>query len=117
MELDIGSGEPTFAFTQDGETLTGTCQGTFGEAEVSGTGTGNEIEFRFGGQLGDAVYTGTIDGNMKKGTCDYGGLGEGRGTRSGSDPDMPAPVRAERAVWFSGRREWPTRTRSTGSGS
>ena len=54
VELDIGSGEPTFAFTQDGETLTGTCQGTFGEAEVSGTVTGNEIKFRFGGPLGDA---------------------------------------------------------------
>ena len=34
VELGIGSGEPTFAFTQDSETLTGTCQGPFGEAEV-----------------------------------------------------------------------------------
>ncbi len=77
VELDIGSGEPTFEFTQDGETLTGTYQGTFGEAEVSGTVTGSAIEFRFGGQLGDAVYTGTVDGDTMKGTCDYGGLGEG----------------------------------------
>ncbi len=77
VELDIGGGEPTFTFTQDGETVTGTYTGTFGEAEVTGTVTGSDIEFRFGGQLGDAVYIGTVDGDTMKGTCDYGGLGEG----------------------------------------
>ena len=77
VELDAGGGEPTFVFTQDGETLTGTYRGLFGEAEVTGTVTGNQIEFRFGAQSSEAVYTGTIDGDAMAGTCDYGGVGEG----------------------------------------
>ena len=31
VELDIGSGDPTFVFEQDGEMLTGTYEGTFGD--------------------------------------------------------------------------------------
>lgn len=77
VELDLGSGEPTFVFKQEGETLTGTYEGLFGTAEVTGTVKGNEIEFRFGGDAAEAVYTGTVDGDTMKGTCDYGGVGEG----------------------------------------
>lgn len=77
VELDIGGGEPVFVFEQQGEMLTGTYQGTFGTADVTGTVTGNEIEFRFGSEGAEAVYTGTIDGDAMRGTCDYGGVGEG----------------------------------------
>lgn len=77
VELDVGGGEPTFVFKQDGETLTGTYEGTFGSADVTGTVKGNEIQFTFGAQGAEATYTGTIDGSMMKGTCDYGGVGEG----------------------------------------
>lgn len=77
VELDIGGGEPVFVFEQEGETLTGTYQGTFGAADVTGTVTGNQIEFRFGGDGAEAVYVGTLDGDTMRGTCDYGGVGEG----------------------------------------
>ncbi|MXZ70096.1 MAG: hypothetical protein F4Z04_01105 [Acidobacteria bacterium] len=77
VELDIGGGEPVFVFEQDGEELTGTYQGTFGTADVTGTVTGNRIEFRFGGEAARAVYVGTVDGDTMQGTCDYGGVGEG----------------------------------------
>ena len=77
VELDIGGGEPVFVFEQEGEELTGTYQGTFGTADVTGTVTGNQIEFRFGGEAAQAVYVGTIDGDTMQGTCDYGGVGEG----------------------------------------
>ena len=77
VELDVGGGEPTFVFTQDGETLTGTYEGTFGSADVTGVVKGNEIQFAFGSEGVEATYTGTIDGNMMKGTCDYGGVGDG----------------------------------------
>ena len=77
VELDIGSGEPTFVFEQDGEMLTGTYEGTFGEAPVTGMVKGDQIEFRFGAQDSEAVYVGTIDGDTMSGTCDYGGVGEG----------------------------------------
>ena len=77
VELDIGGGEPVFVFEQDGEMLTGAYQGTFGTADVAGTVIGNQIEFRFGGEGAEAVYVGTIDGEAMRGTCDYGGVGEG----------------------------------------
>ena len=77
VELDIGGGEPTFVFEQDGETLAGTYDGLFGAAEVTGTVKGEQIEFRFGTSGVEAVYVGTVDGDNMKGTCDYGGVAEG----------------------------------------
>ena len=77
VELDIGGGEPTFVFEQDGETLTGSYEGLFGTAAITGTVKGNQIEFRFGGDGAEAVYVGSIDGDLMQGTCDYGGVGEG----------------------------------------
>ena len=77
VELDIGGGEPTFEFVQQGDTLSGTYEGTFGTAPVTGTVRGNQIEFRFGEEGNEAVYIGTIDGDAMSGTCDYGGAGEG----------------------------------------
>ena len=71
--LDVGSGEPVFVFTQDGETLTGTYEGTFGSASVTGTVKGDMIEFTFGAEgAGEAKYTGKIMGDTMEGTCDYG---------------------------------------------
>lgn len=77
VELDIGGGEPTIAFEQDGETLTGVYTGLFGTAEVTGTVAGDQIEFRFGSAPAEAVYVGTIEGDAMQGTCDYGGVGQG----------------------------------------
>jgi len=78
VELDIGSGEPTFVFAQDGETVTGTYKGTFGSADLTGKVMGDTIEFSFGAEgVGEAKYTGTIEGNSMEGTCDYGIAGDG----------------------------------------
>ena len=77
VELDIGVGEPTMAFEQDGETLTGIYTGLFGTAEVTGTVTGDRIEFRFGTGAAEAIYVGTLEGDAMQGTCDYGGVGQG----------------------------------------
>ena len=77
VELDLGSGEATFVFKQEAESLTGTYEGLFGTADVTGTIEGNQIEFRFGSDVAEAVYIGTVDGDTMKGTCDYGGVGEG----------------------------------------
>jgi hypothetical protein len=77
--LDAGSGSPTFTFQQSGDKLTGTYAGTVGEAKLTGTVTGNKIEFSFsGGEAGDVKYSGTLDGDKKmSGTCEYGALGKG----------------------------------------
>ena len=77
VELDVGVGRPTFVFTQDGETLSGTYQGTFDTADVSGTIQGDRIEFSFEVQGSTATYIGTVDGNTMSGTCDYIGVGSG----------------------------------------
>jgi hypothetical protein len=76
--LDLGSGEPVFVFKQDGETLSGTYQGTFGSADLTGKVTGETIEFTFGAEgIGAATYTGKIMGDTMEGTCDYGEAGGG----------------------------------------
>ena len=82
VNLDAGSGEPVFVFMQDGETLTGNYEGTFGSASVTGTVKGDMIEFTFGAEgAGEATYTGTITasaaGMTMEGTCDYGDVGGG----------------------------------------
>jgi hypothetical protein len=77
--LNAGSGAPTLEFKQDGEKLTGSYHGTFGDAELSGTVKGNKVEFTFGNDTAKAVYTGTLEGGATKmsGTVDYGQLGTG----------------------------------------
>ena len=84
VELEGGrTGSPTFVFTQDGNVLSGTFDGTLGEADVSGTIQGDQIEFGFEvhrmvpglGSLSTKVaYAGTVKGDTMTGTCDYGDL-------------------------------------------
>jgi hypothetical protein len=81
VELDMGSGNPTFDFEQDGEKLTGTYHGIAGDAELEGTVKEDQIQFSFESSFGTVTYTGTIedDGTMK-GTADYGGQASGTWT-------------------------------------
>src|SRR5713101_1513454 len=44
VNLDAGSGSPTFTFKQDGETLTGAYAGRLGSAKVSGAVNGDRID-------------------------------------------------------------------------
>ena len=83
VELEVGPGSPTFVYSQDGNVLSGTFDGTLGEAYVSGTIQGDQIEFGFEvqrmvpglGSLSTKVaYTGTVNGDTMTGTCDYGDL-------------------------------------------
>jgi hypothetical protein len=77
--LDAGSGTATFNFKQTGETLSGTYSGTFGEAQITGTVKGDQVEWSFqNGQVGKVAYKGTFDGAGKmKGSVAYGQLGAG----------------------------------------
>ena len=79
VTLDAGSGTATFKFTQSGEMLSGSYVGTFGEAMVTGTVKGDQVEFSFdAGEAGKVVYKGTLDGTTKmKGSCEYGAVGKG----------------------------------------
>jgi hypothetical protein len=83
VTTDAGTGEPTLTFKQEGEKLTGHySSATLGEADLTGTVKGMNIEFRFtanaqGTEL-PVVYKGTVEGkDAMKGTVDIGGLGSG----------------------------------------
>jgi len=82
VQLSAGSGSPTFTFKQDGEKLTGRYQGTLGEADVTGTVKGDDIQFQFTvkSDLGEltAKYTGKVSGDTMNGKADYGSaVGDG----------------------------------------
>jgi hypothetical protein len=81
VETDAGSGSPTFTFKQDGENLTGTYKGLFGEAAVAGTVKDSAISFSFKvnsqGIEGVMTYTGTVEGDTMKGKVTLSEIGEG----------------------------------------
>ena len=85
VQLDQGSGAPTVVFKQDGETLSGTYTGQFGEAPLTGTLKGNDIVFRVKvsaqGYDVEFVYSGTLETETTmKGTVDLGGMASGTWT-------------------------------------
>jgi hypothetical protein len=85
VETSGGSGSPGFTFKQEGENLTGTYKGQFGEAPLTGTVKGDDVKFTIKisaqGQSLTAVYTGKITGkDSMKGTVALGDLGEGTWT-------------------------------------
>ena len=84
VETDQGSGSPSFTFKQDGEKLTGTYKGMFGEAPLQGTVKGNEINFsvKVNAQGTDITveYKGTIEKDSMKGTVKLGEMGAGTWT-------------------------------------
>jgi hypothetical protein len=85
VQLDAGSGSPTFVFKQSGEKLTGTYNGLLGDAALTGTVKGDAIEFSFEvsvqDQKGKVTYKGTIaSATQMKGEVNYAGLGKGTWT-------------------------------------
>jgi D-glucosaminate-6-phosphate ammonia-lyase len=95
VESPNGTGTPTVTFKQDGETLTGTYKGRFGEAPLKGTVKGNDIKFSLTispqGQDLQIDYTGTVDGDTMKGKAKFGDLGEGTFTGKKAAP-TPKPA-------------------------
>jgi hypothetical protein len=76
--LDAGNGTATFVFTQKGSALSGTYTGALGEAKVTGSVQGNQVEWSFEtADAGKVVYKGTLDGEKIKGTAEYGAVGKG----------------------------------------
>jgi hypothetical protein len=80
VETGQGSGNPSFTLKQEGEKLTGRYKGLLGEADLTGTVKGEQLEFSFkvSGQVDATVtYRGTTDGKTMKGKVTLGELGEG----------------------------------------
>jgi hypothetical protein len=84
VETQAGTGSPSFVLKQDGENLTGTYKGQFGEAPLKGTVKGNDISFAFKvdaqGQSLDITYTGKVNGDSMSGKVVLGSFGEGTWT-------------------------------------
>jgi hypothetical protein len=77
-----GGGSPTFVFQQEGEKLTGTYKGLFGEANLTGTVQGKTLKFSFTANAQGTELVMTYDGEIQsddsvKGTVDFGGMGSG----------------------------------------
>ncbi len=79
VALDAGSGTATFVLKQAGDTLSGTYSGALGEAKVTGSVKGDEVEWSFETEdAGKVLYKGKLDGVAKiKGSVEYGQLGKG----------------------------------------
>ncbi|HXJ96188.1 MAG TPA: hypothetical protein VMT20_25395 [Terriglobia bacterium] len=84
VETPNGTGTPSVTFKQDGENLTGTYKGRFGESQLKGTIKGNEFTFTvtisIQGQDLVLDYSGTVDGDSMKGKAKFGDYGEGNFT-------------------------------------
>ena len=83
VETEAGTGTPTVTFKQDGEKLTGHYSSqTLGEADLTGTVKGQNVNFTFtadlGGQSAPVTYAAKIeDKDSLKGTIDIAGLASG----------------------------------------
>ena len=81
IETPNGPGTPSLVLKQEGEKLTGTYKGRFGESPLEGTIKGNEIKFTVkvnaqGNEL-EIEYAGTVEGDTMKGKGKFGEFGEG----------------------------------------
>ena len=78
IETPNGTGNPSLVLKQDGEKLTGTYKGRFGDSQLEGTVKGKEIKFSFKvnaqGQDLQVEYAGAVDGDTMKGKAKYGDM-------------------------------------------
>lgn len=79
VEIEIGGqqGMPEFTLKQEGKKLSGKYKGQFGDADVTGTVNGKDVEFSFEAQGAKITYKGTIDRDTMTGTADYAGQATG----------------------------------------
>lgn len=81
IETPNGPGSPSLVLKQDGEKLTGTYKGRFGDAPLEGTIKDKDIKFTVKvsaqGQEFQIEYAGTVEGDTMKGKVKFGDFGEG----------------------------------------
>jgi hypothetical protein len=80
LETPNGAASPSLVLKQDGEKLTGTYKGRFGESPLEGTVKGKDIKFTVKvnaqGQEFVLEYTGAVEGDTMKGKAKFGDMGE-----------------------------------------
>lgn len=83
VETPSGAGNPVLEIKQEGNALSGTYIGAFGEAPLKGKIKGEKFEIKFNSGGIDMVYKGKSDGATMKGSLDLGsyGMGSFEGTK------------------------------------
>lgn len=80
VETPNGPGSASFTFKQEGERLSGQYRGAFGDAPVTGTVKGRDVEFSIKVEFQSTeltiVYTGVVDGEEMKGDMAVRGGGQ-----------------------------------------
>jgi hypothetical protein len=80
FETPNGAATPSIVLKQEGEKLTGTYKGRFGESPLEGTVKGKEIKFTVKvnaqGQEFLLEYAGAVEGDTMKGKVKFGDMGE-----------------------------------------
>ena len=80
LETPNGVANPSLVLKQEGEKLTGTYKGRFGDSPVEGSVKGKEIKFTVKvnaqGQEFKLEYAGAVEGDTMKGKVKFGDMGE-----------------------------------------
>jgi len=81
LQLESITGHPVILLKQDGEKLTGTYEGRYGQSELKGSIKEKEIEFTVSivaeGMQTQGVFAGKVDGDTMGGEVSYEGAGDG----------------------------------------
>ena len=90
LQLETITGHPVLTFKQDGEKITGTYEGRYGEFTLKGTIKEKKIEFTVTmlaeGTQTQGYFAGTVDGDTIRGTVEFEGAGEGTWTAARVPP-------------------------------
>jgi len=81
LQLESITGHPIILLKQDGEKLTGTYEGRYGQSELKGSIKEKDIEFSVSivaeGMQTQGVFAGQVDGDTMGGDVSFEGAGDG----------------------------------------
>jgi hypothetical protein len=81
LQLETITGHPVLTFKQDGEKLTGTYEGRYGESALEGAIKEKSIRFTVTfvaeGTRTQGAFVGTVEGDTMSGSVEFEGAGEG----------------------------------------
>jgi hypothetical protein len=81
LQLETISGHPVILLKQDGEKLTGTYEGRYGQSDLKGSIKEKDIEFSVTfvaeGMQTQGVFAGKVNGDTMGGDVAYEGAGDG----------------------------------------
>src|SRR4051812_23798150 len=90
LQLESISGHPVILLKQDGEKLTGTYEGRYGQSDLKGSIKEKDIEFTVTvvaeGMQSQGVFGGKVNGDTMSGNVSYEGAGDGTWSATRAKP-------------------------------